>query len=176
MPNWCECDLYVTGNKWDISVFKSHAMNGKSPLSQKNFLPYPEHFQRLDDTARYTNHIRYRLPRAFRINLPCQRDGYNNGGYWWCLKNWGTKWGICESCLNEHWVSSRSQHAELMYEFATAWSPPKKIINAMSQKFPTLAFTLKYFERGCEFNGRYEVENGVVLDDRCADYFGNRGG
>jgi hypothetical protein len=63
-----------------------------------------------------------------------------------------------------------------MYEFATAWSPPKKIINAMSQKFPTLAFTLKYFERGCAFNGIYEVENGVVLDDRCADYFGNRGG
>lgn len=47
---------------------------------------------------------------------------------------------------------------------------------AMSQKFTTLLFDLKYFERGMGFKGRYIVKSGTESYDERWDYHGNRGG
>jgi len=108
---------------------------------------------------------------------PYIKDGFNSGGYEWCIKNWGTKWGICNAELgNADYISADSISYELEYTFDTAWSPPTPIVKKMSEMFPSLTFTLKYFEGGGGFNGLYVCEKGEVIRDLTGDYFGNRGG
>ena len=58
----------------------------------------------------------------------------------------------------------------------SAWSPPIPVIKAMSDKFPSLKFKLKYYEMGMGFKGVYTVEGGTVLEDSDAKYNGHRGG
>ena len=60
--------------------------------------------------------------------------------------------------------------------FDTAWSPPKPIIERVSEHFPELTFDLRYFECGMGFNGQLVCERGEVLGDEVGPYFGMRGG
>jgi hypothetical protein len=100
------------------------------------------------------------------------KDGYNDGGYDWCIRNWGTKWGFCHSKL----IESNFDTGRLFYSFDTAWSPPTPLIFKMSQMFPHLIFTLKYWECGSAYKGTYIVHNGVIIKDVSSHYFGGRGG
>ena len=157
MPNWCDCDLYVEGNKWDIEHFKDFAREGVKPLSEECFIPYPKKFRDMDEEARLDNSL---------------KDGFNSGGYEWCKENWGTKWGICEP--TEPVVYPKKN--KLFYAFQTAWSPPIPIILAMSKKFERLKFTLKYYEGANCFKGTYICKNGVVISQTDKEYRGSRGG
>ena len=100
------------------------------------------------------------------------KDGYNRGGYDWCIKNWGTKWGLYEVEL----VEDLSEHGRLEYTFCTAWAPPILVIQAMSKQFPSLSFAMDYFEGGMGFMGSCEYENGQEVEAASAPYHGNRGG
>ena len=104
------------------------------------------------------------------------KDGFNSGGYDWCLQNWGTKWGICDSEKQEEYGWEGKEDKEVMYKFQTAWSPPNPIILRMSKLFPDLEFEMRYFEGGGGFNGIYRCKNGEVQRDEQGDYFGDRGG
>ncbi len=66
------------------------------------------------------------------------------------------------------WNASNCQYDAVnnSIKFDTAWSPPRPIIQAMSEKFPDVIFTLKYAEPGVWFAGVCEFENGeMVVDD-----------
>lgn len=60
--------------------------------------------------------------------------------------------------------------------FYTAWAPSEPLIDKMSELFPTLTFTLKYYEGGMGFKGTYKVKNKKILTDMSGDYTGTRGG
>ena len=174
MPNWCVNKLYVTGPKADKARFFWHAAKGPSLeaalkarlegekldelLDFNHFIPYPEEYAKADAAyhkaggiAGYgTNHV---------------KDGYNHGGYEWCVRNWGTKWGACET-TSKSWG----------LQFRTAWGPPLPIINAMAKCYPTLTFTLKYFERGAGFQGVYTMKGEECLKNVQDSYSGNLGG
>ena len=199
MPNWCENDLFVRTD-WDeedkrkiakqkkeIKRFVKFAKTKKSVLDTEQFIPYPKKYRELDDRRKVleAKHLakckRAKLDdmsdkdadawRKKNPNIAWETsDGFNSGGYEWCLKNWGTKWGICEAELLD------DNGDELEYFFTSAWCPPDLVIKKMSKMFPTLIFTLTYFEGGCEFNGIYKCQKGEVIDDRCGKYFGSRGG
>jgi hypothetical protein len=96
--------------------------------------------------------------------------GYNSGGYEWCIENWGTKWGIYDGEL----VNERE--GGLTYRFQSAWSPPIPVIKKMSEMFPKLLFTLRYYECGMEFKGTLTCKNGKPLSFKESKYRGNRGG
>lgn len=98
------------------------------------------------------------------------RDGYNRGGYEWCIEHWGTKWGICNPKL----VSKRTR--QLKYTFDCAWSPCCPIVHKMSELFPKLKFKLRYFECGITFQGTFICENSEILEDTTSSYRGSRGG
>jgi hypothetical protein len=149
MPNWCDCDLTVKGPKKELDRFKEFAKSNASVLDHNKFVPYSDKFKKLDEH-------------------PVEgKDGYNQGGYDWCLTNWGTKWGICDPTLNEG-------KRVLYYGFQTAWSPPLPIIRKMGQMFPELTFRLKYFEGGMAFQGVFEMTKGYTNIDK--SYRGSRGG
>lgn len=169
MPNWCENDLYVRGAEDDLARFKE-TMRGRNShgeetlLNEEAIIPYPEHFRKLDEVARQY----YESHPDDRLNAP--KDGFNQGGYEWCIQNWGTKWGFC----NVELVSEGGD--ELQYTFNTAWSPPTPLIKKLGEIFPTLEFELRYFEGLMGFNGILRMVGGQVEEDESGRYFGDRGG
>lgn len=177
MPNWCSCDLYVNGDADKVAEFiefaKSKTEEGMI-LDMDRFIPYPDNFKEMDRISEEWDKAHGGLTGKDNDWSKRPTDGFNAGGYDWCVDNWGTKWnfGEVELVNDDEYNGKRS----LKYTFETAWSPPTPVILAMGEKFPELEFDLRYFESGSEFNGIYVVKNGEVSDDRTADYFGDRGG
>ena len=173
MPNHVSSDLYVTGRIETIDKFMDFAINidpclpsDDQLLDANKFIPYPEHFKKLDALAKIAA---AKEPPDYTV-----KDGFNSGGFQWCLENWGTKWGIYD-CKIEY-KDFGIRNGKLKYRFNTAWAPPLPIIKAMSDKFPTLRFRLNYFEFGMGFKGTYIVKNGEVIKDVQSKYSGRRGG
>ncbi len=181
MPNWCENDLYVTGKMEDIAKFQEFAKSKTDDalLSANSFIPYPEKFAVADEKCKLNREILNALPRTLSINIGningWGTDGYNAGGYEWCIANWGTKWGLCDVQLVEEDMWSDNE-IQVTYFFNTAWSPPIPVIEAMGKKFYSLEFRLDYFEQGAAFNGRMIIEGGKCVYHERGKYFGNRGG
>lgn len=175
MPNWTENELYIKGPQADrdafvnkaeshlsgVDMFSGEEYSEVTSLDFNNFVPYPQRFKDQDKKAKAH---RQKNPNDWSV-----KDGFNNGGYEWCCNNWGTKWNACEITRTENKTS-------LKYRFDTAWSPPIKVVTAMAHVFPALTFTLKYFEGGMGFQGRYTIKGDEIIEDSNKDYHGNRGG
>jgi hypothetical protein len=114
MSNWIHNELQVAGNSKAITFFKKMAKGrmGKDrvPFSLRSFIPMPK---ALEGTT---------SPNP--DNLPTW--------YEWSIKNWGTKWDVCEPKLTD------AQPVGLTYTFDTAWGPPDTALKAIKAMFPTL--------------------------------------
>lgn len=159
MPNWCENELKIEGNRKDLAELKKFAKGKNGVLDFNSFVQYPKRFADKDKNSKG-------IIRA---------DGYNSGGYEWCIANWDTKWNACNSNATKV-VKEYNDSYGLSYDFETAWSPPIKVIVAMSKKFKKLSFDIRFFECGMAFNGRVEISKGKILKDESGVYFGSRGG
>ena len=176
MPNWCDCDLTVTGPAETLAAFREHVQETrdvphKGPFSADKLIPYPNEFAKADEAARLYNE---EVESGKRPRDPIRpfgpKDGFNFGGYDWCVKHWGTKWGLCDCTLKT------GPDGELLYSFQTAWSPPRPVIAEAAAVFPALTFDLRYFERGAEFQGVFRCARGKVAQDTTSSYTGPRGG
>ena len=156
MPNHCESDLTVVG---DVSIINAllerYKGEGDELLDADKIMPYPQKFKDID---------------AAYERGESERDGFNSGGYQWCVSNWGTKWGMYE------FSNLTRKPRSVSLSFQSAWSPPLPLIRKMSEDFPQLRFNLRYFEGGAGFQGIYTVKAGIVLVDETNDYRGSRGG
>jgi len=184
MPNHCSNDLRIHGNPVLIQEFiefakakrKTHDIEGKEEefeeaLSCDNFVPYPQAFKDQDEKACEATREMRKLPKKKRDWSKLPKDGFNSGGYEWCLANWGTKWGCYDA--SDWKLYKRSA----MIRFDSAWSPPIPVIHAMAKRFPKLKFTLRYYECGMGFKGCLQVKGEDVLKDEYSDgYRGHRGG
>lgn len=77
--------------------------------------------------------------------------------YEWCNRRWGTKWDINADYdyeVGDEVFTSR---------FDSAWSPPVAAFEHISTLFPSLSFTLEYFEEGCDFMGIVKLEDGEIV-------------
>jgi hypothetical protein len=70
--------------------------------------------------------------------------------FWWNwnIANWGTKWGVGGDD-----VSIGKSGNSAFVSFDTAWSPPMRIVEALSAKYPDLVVHIKYAEMGMGFIG-----------------------
>lgn len=76
--------------------------------------------------------------------------------YDWCVNNWGTKWNAYDFMQ----IDSNS------ISFQTAWSTPENIIRALSQKYPSLQFEVKFADENFGYNvGEYTYENGEIIKE-----------
>ena len=164
MPNHVDMDLVVSGDVESLNAFIAFAKQGEGILSADKFIPYPNEYKLMDVRATTA-----RLGGDYSVN-----DGFNSGGYEWCVSNWGTKWGIYDANL----VASKleGKKGKLQYVCQSAWSPPLPVILAMSDKFPTLKFSLKYYECGAQFKGTYIAKANQTVKNEQSHYSGNRGG
>jgi len=189
MPNHCEQDLYVTGPRADVarlifhvrerapdeapldapdspkqvvedvkSIYEKHA---RSCFSADSIIPYPRRFKDMD--AAYEK-------AGGMMKAPIgMKDGFNSGGYEWCVQHWGSKWGAYDATMKR---TTRG----VTYHFTSAWSPLTKLIAHLAHAFPTLRFRLRYFESGMAFQGEAIFEKGALVSDERDDYHGSRGG
>ena len=179
MPNWCENDLTVEGPKELIQEFLKFAA-GENPLDVEEsafdfhrFIPYPEEYQRQDEVVEAWDREHAGRPDYDWRARP--KDGFNSGGYDWCVANWGTKWPAHRVEV-EPVTGYDGKMLEVVFHFNTAWSPPRPVIKRASELYPALRLELRYFECGCGFNGLFSCSGGEVETDESGLYFGDRGG
>lgn len=188
MPNHVEHDMWVSGKPEVIEKFLDFAKDDQSILSADKFIPYPKMFKDLDEKAnqRFEQLVMLRGLAEKAVGTPAydaiakdiakletQRDvtdGFNSGGYDWCVRSWGTKWGIYNASIKKR--TKRS----VKFLFESAWSPPTPVIEKMGELFPHLSFTVRYYECGGAFKGVIKVKNGKTVENSTARYHGHRGG
>ena len=139
MPNWCDNNLTVTGDAEAIKRFVADITNEDESIEiLKNLVPFPMELEGKEITDKDGNVF----GRAF-----------TDEGYSWCLRNWGTKWGDCETeiTVNDDYLVLRYQ---------TAWSPALAGIERISRLFPTLTFQTDWVEEGLQSIGAASYQDG----------------
>lgn len=119
-----------------------------SPFDFNVLIPYPDNFKVLDDKRRELEKT-VGLHEAFKV-----KDGYNSGGYEWCIANWGTKWNAYDIGFDY----------EAVY-FQTAWATPLPIWVEISKRFPELQVIIEYADEDRGNNcGRMVYLNGEQIE------------
>ena len=137
MPNWCSNAIYVKGPKVSLDALENLLKTGETEFDFNLFLPYPQEFKVLPD------------------------EGHNQGGYDWCVENWGTKWNASDPS-REHPNYNTYDYIAIWFE--SAWSPPLGVVQAMSKKFQDLLISIEYEERGNALAGFSTFKNGVEVE------------
>lgn len=181
MPNHCENDLVITGKDEDLQKMLDEcfeevdedAVDGDEIMPCLSFdkvIPYPKEWKKMDKAAEKARAKWEKTPKEKRGEYPAIKDGFNSGGYDWCIKNWGTKW----SPYSVYGFSK--QEGEVRVSFSTAWSPPNPVIVALAKKFPELKINLRSYEHGMGFKCHVIAEEGEVVSETTSNYRGPRGG
>jgi len=110
---------------------------------------------------------------SFEKMNPPRRPGQESEDSWSLINSqcsaWGTKWDLDEN--EQHEVAAELLETGAAF-FDTAWSPPMQAIEALSRKFPDLAFQLRYCELGMGFAGTAMFQDGECHDDCLEDHPG----
>jgi hypothetical protein len=171
MPNYCECDLYVSGPKDRLEEFIRAAAGKESFLDFDRLIPYPEEFRELDRLAE-----EWGKKATTERTGPRPADGSNQGGYDWCIEHWGTKWNAFGVRVDLEPVQDGEADACVKIAFITPWSPPAPVIEHAAKRFSDLSFDLYSFECGAGFSGKFACRDGRVTCDKMRPYYGSRGG
>lgn len=173
MPNWCENELTVSGPAAAVAAFVAdakgtpHDHDRELAIDFNRFIPYPQQFIDLDLAARKRRAELDAMPAAARAQLPIEqrqpKDGYNQGGYQWCVQHWGTKWNAADVSLKVEAMGHGWQKAT--FNFSTAWTPPTPVIAVAGAKHPGVELTLRYSESMAGFSGVFKVRKGEVVRD-----------
>ena len=152
MPNHCHNDLWITGPDEDVAKLLAHvgADKAEPEFDFDKIIAYPEPFRAMDeDFPHWTDPTITDRKAAIAVYMAkwgTDKDGFNIGGYDWCVQNWGTKW-------NAYTIERRDYDGDVCVTFQTAWTPPSPVIAALHRMFPKCGMSLEYFECGGEFSG-----------------------
>lgn len=158
MPNHCNNELTITGSAETLDTIRTNHLKREAygeALDFDTIKPYPQKFKDQDEVAR--------KHREANPNDWSVKDGFNSGGYDWCVNNWGTKWNAYDGDVK------RMSPTELFLLFQTAWAPPLPIIKELSKMYPKAVFSLYYEEPGMAFHGLWVCQDGKVIDDWVKD-------
>lgn len=140
MPNWCYNKIEIHGSEEERNKFhrflnaeietrnSDEADSDLSPLL--SFVPMPEYYK--------------------------TQAGFNDGGYDWCVRNWGTKW-------SEHGLIVESSRDCDTISFDTAWSPPIEGYKHISSFFDDLTFCHIWSELGMCVAGFSVYRRGMTI-------------
>ena len=200
MPNWCDCDLTITGKPDDVDAVLSALAGPETVFDFNSVIPMPPELQIEDgsitdlafscfkgDISRWQN---YDWAKGKNAQQLCERSGktyeemlalgarvaenlqkYGSATWYdWCLEHWGTKWNACDA------TAERVNPNRVMIHFKTAWAPAEPVINALAAKFPAVHITFRFYERGMGFQGKRRFEAGICVTTADSSYSGQRGG
>lgn len=155
MPNHISNIVHIEVSKenWKqgeeaMKAIREFMKSDESPFDFNKLIPYPEEFEKLDkarEAARAAGVKWDKLPK----------DGFNQGGYEWCSKNWGTKWNAYEIGFDYDTIA-----------FQTAWATPRPIWKALSAKFPDVTIMIEYADEDRGNNcGILRCRSGVIYHE-----------
>lgn len=157
MPNWCQNTTSIVGPVADLEAFRSQMQLANNKMSFcEAFIPMPKEMQNT------TSPLHDKDLSASFVDKYGAADWYE-----WCNKNWGSKWGDCETFVD--FVVQDSGLNSLVIEYQTAWGPVLEALNTISTLFPKCIFYTFYEEHGMGFRGFHKVKNGEVRSDMVAD-------
>lgn len=184
MPNYVDCELDVEGDRVELErlVKMAHTDEKGDPEVDKADL-----LAKLDGKEIDPTHVPHEaatdldfskfVPEPVSVTDTHGQSGMFPRWYTWRIENWGTKWNACGREYGKGpEVILRKSVPKARFNFMTAWEPPMPVIVAMSKAFPTLTFTLRYWEHGMCFQGRLVVKGGEVREEWRGKYTGMRGG
>jgi len=143
MPNHCYTNLFVSGLSDDVQQFQDAIEPHKAFIPA--LIPFPEDLlgeEIIDNNGTV-------IGRAF-----------SDGGYKWCLDNWGCKWGDVDTEIDGPMDVSPDGSAQLSVRFWTAWGPAIEALTTISAMFPRLEFSISYEDEGGWFYGCAEFRSG----------------
>ena len=138
-------------------------------LDCEALIPYPQVYKDLDEAAA-------KIP----FSTPDRpKDGFNSGGYEWCVIHWGTKWGTYSgNGVRErgpsHPCNARLRNVKLTFQ--SAWSPPSPAIAELASLYPDVEFNARSYERGQEYKFIQDYDEGQLVREEKSVYRGRRGG
>jgi len=85
--------------------------------------------------------------------------------YDWSAKNWGTKWNAYDqSMVNEVPEGDDESDVEVQFMFDTAWSTPYRVLETLSEQYPTVEVKVEYADEDAGYNcGIYTLKNGDMI-------------
>lgn len=182
MPNHCETDLTITATPEVIHAIAAAHFTPDGALDCDSLIPYPAKLRALDDAAQawreqYGDATGYFVRADLKDDPtipPRPKDGFNSGGYEWCLTNWGTKWGTYEP--RPMVIEEDGKTATLRASFESAWAPPTPVLHVLAERYPTAHLVADSYEGGCGFHLHTEWTDGECSLDEEHSYAGPRGG
>jgi len=176
MPDYCENDVTFTSTrKRDIERLKKRATSKENPFDFNGFIPYPRVFKCIDKLAKMREANRtkeaekrgkknfYELSNEDKAKVekkyPYIKDGFNQGGYKWCLENWGTTWNSCNTSVDEK-ITKEDGVYIWKVSFDTAWTPPSPIFENIAKRYPKINIEAEYKEEGCNIDGKLIYKDG----------------
>lgn len=188
MSNECSNRIEIIGDKDVITrlfeLVKSEERDwGKDPIPNKTeeenkewlglefdfnkVLPYPTKFKVLDDAYNEAKEAGIQWDK-----LP--ENGYKNGGYDWCIENWGTgsnSTNAITGFMDQNSIkevkgfnlSDCENPAYAFIEYTTPWAPALPVTAELSKQFPELTFKHSYEEEGMDDAGYKVWKAGFLL-------------
>ena len=171
MPNWCNNTLFVEGDLNALTDFKKRVLVqsdhnvGGLKFTMEELYPTPK------ELLEMTSPVMWRGEdndddgkKEFEKYVSELTEKYGHcDWYSWRVANWGTKWDVSESDVDE------MDGEALMVHYDTAWAPNDSFIKFASTVYPSLKFRLSYEEPGCGFCGVLICKDGEVEIDETAD-------
>lgn len=137
------------GTEEDVNAVMEFVNDGEDIISANKVIPYPDNFKKMDEEhyARYGHWGKQTPEQIANVKQDTEngtytKDGYNRGGYDWCVDNWGTKWGFYDATVSEIQQMHDGKFI-LEYYVQTAWAPALPVMIALSEKFPNVV--IKYY-------------------------------
>ena len=158
MPNWCQNEVSIFGDKKEINKFIKYIKSDKSDFDFNKIYPMPKE---LEGTVSGSEDLKSDEQKANseKWNIEFGADNW----YDWRNMHWGTKWELDPESIN----LDNSDPEHIIIEFLTAWSPPEGILSRLNEVFKfnkgedALSIQWFYREDGMGFCGYLDKDLGI---------------
>jgi hypothetical protein len=179
MPNWCDLDVDIIGDKDTLEKIVSKGAEGtfkigsdwnKEIMNYEKFEEKPNTFS-FDNFFPTPNFIGIEEDKTKSIEQKSSEwakgsDGVFDNWYDWNIGNWGTKWDLDQ--LGGVSITEIRDVGNGKFSFgigsSTAWSPALEFFRKLSEVYD-VRIVYQYAEEGMAFFGRAEIEGGEILSD-----------
>jgi hypothetical protein len=178
MPNWCDNQLEVVGDRDELQRFVDATKNNNEEGSHglNHLFPIPE--QLVETTSGWFSDPDEQAKQTAKEEANVAKFGHKDW-YDWALENWGSKWGASnfqwtsfDYELDEESVLHGAPSSVLKVKdtdkyiganFQSAWGPCDGLIKTISTQFPTLIFSVVSTEESDAFACYSIFRNGELL-------------
>ena len=185
MPNHCDHDFWISGPTDVVNHILATHLDAHGAINADSVIPYPVIFKTMDEARHKWTETYFKDDYGIapkdgvdaQTIPPCPKDGFNSGGYEWCVEQWGTKWGCYDGRGITDVPLKSPKTRKVQLGFLTAWSPALPVYNALAKMYPNCNFKVAFYEQGAAYSGWITWHKGARINEKHNNmYRGNRGG